>query len=396
MIIKLPNNKNTTVYINDASLAPVFAASITPPFVYVALNPNHTEHAREILENCGLVLGQDAHVASQQELETKVPRLPNPLKISAGEKIGMKKLGEKIAHFGYARTAKVENHNEYSIRGDIIDIWQNHHPHPTRIMMFGDMVEAIKAIDAGNFSTIDTLKVLEIAPIPDKCHVDEWQTVFDTLLAKTKTFITEKHDRIEIWTDAPTPFKSDQTLTIKTAPVANYFSALSILIPEITWNVHTRGKTVFVFVGSSRACERYMETKGISYVIATPDNFTPHAINIIRQSLGVSFELVDKDIVIYSVGKTHHAAGGVGEVASPTKEIFPTDNDFILPEIGAFVVHQHHGLGRYLGIKQMDLAGTVRDYIVLQYDGGAFVYLPPDRTHELYNYFGSPRRLDRI
>ena len=190
-------------------------------------------------------------------------------------------------------------------------------------------------------------------------------------------------------------------MELKTAPVANFFSALSVLVPEILWNVKTRGKTVVLFVGSSKSCEKYLDTKGIAYVITTPDNITSGAINIVHQKLGVSFELVDHDIVVYSVGTPRNserpASCTCGEMLSQygcTSE--HGCNEFFVPPVGAYVVHEKHGLGRFLGTKKMSLGADTREYFILQYDGGAFVYLPVENVNQLYNYYGSPRRLDRI
>jgi transcription-repair coupling factor (superfamily II helicase) len=73
-----------------------------------------------------------------------------------------------------------------------------------------------------------------------------------------------------------------------------------------------------------------------------------------------------------------------------------TPTDFILPSEGGYVVHEKHGLGRYVGKKKMKLAAEVKEYLVLQYDGGTFVYLPVEQIDKLNNYHGAPRRLDRI
>jgi len=386
-MLKIPSDKDLSVKINDPSLAPIFAAGVKPPFVYVAANLDNMIHAKAIFENCGLFPGTDVFVTFADDLERKIPRMPDNIKLSVNDEVNMKTLGEQLSAFGYKRTSKIDSENEYSIRGDIIDIWQQNDPHPVRIMFFGSIIETIKLINIDTFAGIKSIPSFEIKPIPELVQVNEWQTVYDTLRARTKTFVLENFEGFNILSGGKR--RGINELVIRTAPIANFFSALSVLIPEIIWNVNTRGKTVLVFVGSSRACEKYMDTKGISYVISSPDNFAPNTINIVRKELGVSFELVDEGLVIYSL---HKPKDIVPKADSYEKEY----GEFTLPEIGGLLIHEQHGLGRYLGIKKMQLADCEREYIVLQYDGGAFVYLPPDHTHELINYFGPPRRLDRI
>ena len=325
------------------------------------------------------------NLLTKEQLEQKVAVLPNSIKLGINDKTSMKKLIETVTDFGYLRTSRIEKEGEYSTRGDIIDIWQPGHPYPVRIMFFGDTIEAIKLINAGNFSSIKNLDTCEIAPISEHCKVEGWHTVREALVTRKEAFVTDD-------SHGYTLHDGEKMTIFITAPVANFFSALSVLIPEIVWNVGTRGKTVLVFVGSSRSPEKYMDTKGVPYVISSVDDFAPNAINIIRKDLGASFELVDEKLVVYSL----HKIASREPTPSPLVPPLRPEGEFALPEIGGLVIHEQHGLGRYLGIKKMQLADGEREYIVLQYDGGAFVYLPPDRTHELFNYFGSPRRLDRI
>jgi transcription-repair coupling factor (superfamily II helicase) len=266
-------------------------------------------------------------------------------------------------------------------------------------MFFGDTVEAIKLVDVNNFSSIGSLPECEIAALPEHCSSDKWQTVFDTLKTKAATFIFENPRGLFIISDAKdcrTPEecleKKCGTIDIKTLPTVNYFSAFSVLVPEIVWNINTKHKTVLVFVGNSRSCEKYLETKGVPFVISEVNDFKPNTVNIIRKNLGVSFELPDKDLIVYSL----HSPKNTNK--SPLRTIIDQKNqeEFYLPEIGTLVLHSAHGLGRFLGVKSLQIAENTKKYIVIQYDGGTFVYLPPDRIDELSNYIGPPRRLDRI
>jgi len=57
---------------------------------------------------------------------------------------------------------------------------------------------------------------------------------------------------------------------------------------------------------------------------------------------------------------------------------------------GDFVVHIHHGIGRYGGITKLKGAdGAERDYLLLEYDGGDKVYVPTDQVDRVQKYIGS-------
>jgi transcription-repair coupling factor (superfamily II helicase) len=67
-----------------------------------------------------------------------------------------------------------------------------------------------------------------------------------------------------------------------------------------------------------------------------------------------------------------------------------------MPLDGDCVVHSFHGIGRYIGTKRLTFQSKEDDYLVLQYDGGAVVYVPTSQTEMLSNYIGEPARLNRI
>jgi len=54
-----------------------------------------------------------------------------------------------------------------------------------------------------------------------------------------------------------------------------------------------------------------------------------------------------------------------------------------------FVVHIDHGVGRYRGLKHLQVAGTDGDYLHLEYAGGDRLYLPVDRISLVQKYVGA-------
>ncbi len=57
--------------------------------------------------------------------------------------------------------------------------------------------------------------------------------------------------------------------------------------------------------------------------------------------------------------------------------------------IGAPVVHQDHGVGRYLGLQTLDLEGRQAEYLTLEYAGGDKLYVPVASLHLISRYTGS-------
>jgi transcription-repair coupling factor (superfamily II helicase) len=65
---------------------------------------------------------------------------------------------------------------------------------------------------------------------------------------------------------------------------------------------------------------------------------------------------------------------------------------------GDLVVHEEHGVGRYRGLKRLDLRGVAQDFLYIEYDGG-IVYVPVYRIGQVRRYVGAQGetvRLDKV
>ena len=52
------------------------------------------------------------------------------------------------------------------------------------------------------------------------------------------------------------------------------------------------------------------------------------------------------------------------------------------------MVQDVHGIGKYLGLKTIELSGVHRDYIAIQYAGNDKLYLPVEKISTLEKYIG--------
>src|SRR5207247_4058862 len=68
-------------------------------------------------------------------------------------------------------------------------------------------------------------------------------------------------------------------------------------------------------------------------------------------------------------------------------------------EVGDFVVHEDHGIGRYLGLRTMAVGDRDGDFLLLEYAENNRLYLPVDRLDLISTYIGgdsTAARLDRL
>ncbi len=68
---------------------------------------------------------------------------------------------------------------------------------------------------------------------------------------------------------------------------------------------------------------------------------------------------------------------------------------------GDLVIHEHHGLGRYVGMVKMQVDGVQKDYVKLAYAGTDVLYVPATQLDLISKYIGggednSTRRLNRL
>ncbi len=66
----------------------------------------------------------------------------------------------------------------------------------------------------------------------------------------------------------------------------------------------------------------------------------------------------------------------------------PTDGFFDDLGPGGYVVHRQHGVARYAGMTTRTVAGTTRDYLVLEFRGSDRLYLPVDQIDAVTPYSG--------
>ena len=58
--------------------------------------------------------------------------------------------------------------------------------------------------------------------------------------------------------------------------------------------------------------------------------------------------------------------------------------------VGAPVVHESYGVGRYIGLQTMDVAGYTGEFLVLEYADGDKLYVPVQALHLVSRYTGAP------
>lgn len=63
---------------------------------------------------------------------------------------------------------------------------------------------------------------------------------------------------------------------------------------------------------------------------------------------------------------------------------------------GDFVVHENHGIGKFLGVVQLDIQGVKKDYLKIKYAGEDMLYVPVEQMDIIQKYVGAEGATPRI
>jgi transcription-repair coupling factor (superfamily II helicase) len=81
------------------------------------------------------------------------------------------------------------------------------------------------------------------------------------------------------------------------------------------------------------------------------------------------------------------------QTKSKTAKFFSTLDDL---KEGDLVVHLQHGIGRYLGLRRLEVQEFTSDYLLLQFGGTDTLYVPLDRLNQIHRYRGAEQRSPRL
>jgi len=100
--------------------------------------------------------------------------LPDPqvfdnsvLKLEVGEECEQRELKNQLISLGYKKVTQVQSQGEFSLRGDILDIFETSQLSPYRIEFFGDEIDGIREFDADTQLSKESQSQVLIYPASD-------------------------------------------------------------------------------------------------------------------------------------------------------------------------------------------------------------------------------------
>ena len=94
-------------------------------------------------------------------------------KLNKGDKIDTTSIAQKLSSMGYTRVPKVNVRGEFSLRGEVLDIFLPCDEHASRVIFDFDEIESFKEFEADTQATIGTKQELLIYPTKEVLWTDE-------------------------------------------------------------------------------------------------------------------------------------------------------------------------------------------------------------------------------
>lgn len=176
-----------------------------------------------------------------------------------------------------------------------------------------------------------------------------------------------------------------------------YKGRMDLFLEEIA-DYQNRDKQVLIFGGSKERCQELLDylTENHFSVRLKEDRegFLKEGVTICPGSIHTGYEAMDEDYIILNHGEIYGQGKRKKKVKKKTKAL-----NFEDLKIGDYVVHESHGIGEYVGTKELVVQGIKKDYINISYRGGDQLFLPMDQLNVIHKFIGKdgvPPRINRL
>ena len=419
---------------------------------YEVVTGNLYDYARQVNTLLNL---PDIVIAPAKVLLEKFPSNTffenNSFKLKVGESIDQKNLLSRLIKLGYKRSTMVSDIGEFSIRGDIADIYSLEE-NPVRVEFWGDEIIDIRFFNNETQKSIEKIKEITIEPLykfilPDSTPedfpkelqeqldnegyfegVNVYQSYFNNDLVSVLDYfkdyiivfdeyaeVSAKYQQIDdnfvnnynegLKTQNIHPLKEINHFTLaetlnRTAGMQKiYFN--NFLSDENNEVIDIDARNVQVFDADMNEAAKFLkEHKGYQITIATDyqervkevlSDYDIFDINFIKNITSQGTEIQDGKILLLTDRELFNKRQK--EVPSNRKRHYKEKSEYIesINDIkeGEYVVHSIHGVGVYKGLTKQEFDGQLKDYLTIEYANKDKLHIPAEQINMLCRYRGS-------
>ncbi|MCK0160919.1 transcription-repair coupling factor [Allomuricauda sp. F6463D] len=351
----------------------------------------------------------------------------NTQKLKLGDEISLDFLNEVLFEYQFKRVDFVTEPGEFSVRGGIVDVFSFSHDEPYRIEFFGDEVDSIRTFDVETQLSTDKVNKITIIPNVENKFTEEVRESFlKYISSKTVVFARNPallYDRIDTFFEKaeesfaklsqeirhaePKELFLDSALlkaqlqdylcieigvsneTLKqvegdeivfhTKPQPAFNKKFDLLIENLNEN-RDAGYSNYIFCSTEQQAKRFHD------IFEEVDQAVHYQTIIFPLYKG----FIDDDLklVCYTdhqiferYHKFHLKNGYAKKQAITLKELNKL-------EIGDYVTHIDHGIGKFGGLQKIDVEGKKQEAIKLIYGDRDILYVSIHSLHKISKYNG--------
>lgn len=354
------------------------------------------------------------------------------LKISVGDELSIDFVNEVLFEYKFKRVDFVTEPGEFSVRGGIIDVFSFSNDEPYRIEFFGDEVDSIRSFDVETQLSTDKVKKISIMPNVENKQLDEIRDTFfkyisadtvvylknlDLLTAQTDKLFSKAEEAFEKLSEEikhGTPeelfcngqlikkqlqdfsvvelsnqayLNPQKTVEFNTKPQPSFNKQFDLLIDNLIEN-QENGYTNYIFCVSEQQAKRFHDIfddqeREVKYKTVVFSMFQGFIDENAKNVCYTDHQIFER------YHKFHLKNGYAKKQAITLKELSNL-------EVGDYVTHIDHGIGKFGGLQKIDVEGKMQEAIKLFYGERDILYLSIHSLHKISKYNGKDGKPPKI
>lgn len=117
---------------------------------------------------------------------------------------------------------------------------------------------------------------------------------------------------------------------------------------------------------------------------------------LLKGNLQSGFELPSVHLVVITEGEMFSQKQRKARRVAKSMDNAERIKSYTELKVGDYVVHQNHGIGKYLGIGTLEVAGIHKDYMHILYAGGDKLSVPIEQIDMIQKYVGSEEKEPKV
>ena len=366
-----------------------------------------------------------------EKVVTKKDLEKNTLKLSVTENVSLDFVNEILFEYNFNRVDFVTEPGDFSVRGGIIDVFSFSNDEPFRIEFFGDEIDSIRTFDVETQLSKEKLQKASIMSNVENKTLQEKRVNFLKYIAsntiiflKNKDLLIGKLDKLfsraeSTFSELPKALNhakpmdlfcngsfiqnqlsgftiaSFETYTSGDKPIIDFitkaqpsFNKQFDLLIENLNEYHSKGFNNYIFCANEQQAQRFHD-------IFEDAKKEVHYQTIVFPLYQGFIDLEEK-IVCYTdhqIFERYHKfrlKNGYAKKQSITlKELNNLD-------IGDYVTHIDHGIGKFGGLQKIDVEGKNQEAIKLIYGDRDILYVSIHSLHKISKFNGKDGKAPKI